>query len=528
MIKKNIYRQKTEPRTDNVPAENICRRRHCTGRALSPRFPAAARLIPLLLLVPMLLLTAGCTGTTSGQPGADAVTTDSSLTESIQTPADSDTAAAARETSQTPADSGKAAAARETADTSSPAGENALSSQSAQSASEGPAAASPDESGTLTTSGASAESGTTGAAAEAATEITFTAVGDNLINEVLYGQAAEYAVEAGSSEAWDFTPCYASVAPFIREHDVNWIDIETLMTDTLEPSGYPAFSTPGASGRALYDAGWRVFSICSNHTYDLGTDGITETLAFWDEMAAQAHDQITAKICWTGLWRNGTEDQIPVLECKGKKLAFLTYTYGTNDIELPEDAPAHVIYLSEEDKIARQIRLAHEQADAVIVSLHWGEEYSHIPTQDQRDLAQRVADMGADLIIGGHPHVVQPAEMLTAADGRKVFCAYSLGNFICAQNAMPDPDAMIGLLLSCTFRFDPEGQVTVADPQLIPILSDYKEDYADDHVVLYRDYSEEEALAHGMRSMFDFTQFDYDYVRSMLTRIVGKKYLQLP
>ena len=512
MIKKNIYRQKTEPRTDNVPAENICRRRHCTGRALSPRFPAAARLIPVLLLVPMLLLTTGCTGISSGQPGADAVTTDSSLTESIQTP----TAP------------GTAAAAQETADTGSSAAESALSSQSAQSASEGPAAASPDESGTLTTSGASAESGTTGAAAEAATEITFTAVGDNLINEVLYGQAAEYAVEAGSSEAWDFTPCYASVAPFIREHDVNWIDIETLMTDTLEPSGYPAFSTPGASGRALYDAGWRVFSICSNHTYDLGTEGITETLAFWDEMAAQAHDQITAKICWTGLWRNGTEDQIPVLECKGKKLAFLTYTYGTNDIELPEDAPAHVIYLSEEDKIARQIRLAHEQADAVIVSLHWGEEYSHIPTQDQRDLAQRVADMGADLIIGGHPHVVQPAEMLTAADGRKVFCAYSLGNFICAQNAMPDPDAMIGLLLSCTFRFDPEGQVTVADPQLIPILSDYKEDYADDHVVLYRDYSEEEALAHGMRSMFDFTQFDYDYVRSMLTRIVGKKYLQLP
>ena len=508
MKNKPIYRRKTDTRTDNVPGANINRRRHCTGRALSLPFPAAARLIPVLLLVPMLLLTTGCTGISSGQPGADTVTTDSSLTESIQTP----TAP------------GKAAAAQETADTGPSAAESAQSSQSAQSAVEAPTETAPDKSGTSAGSETSAESAT----AEATTEITFTAVGDNLINEVLYGQAAEYAVEAGTSEAWDFAPCYASVAPFIREHDVNWIDIETLMTDTLKPSGYPAFSTPGASGRALYDAGWRVFSICSNHTYDLGTEGITETLAFWDEMAAQAHDQITAKICWTGLWRNGTEDQIPVLECKGKKLAFLTYTYGTNDIELPEDAPAHVIYLSEEDKIARQIRLAHEQADAVIVSLHWGEEYSHIPTQDQRDLAQRVADMGADLIIGGHPHVVQPAEMLTAADGRKVFCAYSLGNFICAQNAMPDPDAMIGLLLSCTFRFDPEGQVTVADPQLIPILSDYKEDYADDHVVLYRDYSEEEALAHGMRSMFDFTQFDYDYVRSMLTRIVGKKYLQLP
>ena len=365
---------------------------------------------------------------------------------------------------------------------------------------------------------------------EEAAEITFTAVGDNLINEVLYEQAAQRAENAGGDREYDFTPCYAGIAPFIREHDVNWIDIETLMTDTLEPSGYPAFSTPGDSGRALIDAGWNVFSLCSNHTYDQGAEGIRQTLDFWKTMQEGAGQKGAGQeggICCTGLWKNGSESDIPILTCKGRKLAFLTYTYGTNSIETPSDSPAHVIYLEEEDLMAQQIGLAREQADAVIVSLHWGEEYSHEETEDQRALAQRVADMGADLIIGGHPHVVQGAEMLTAEDGRKVFCAYSLGNLLCAQNSMPNPDAMIGLLLSCTFRFTEEG-MTVEDQALIPILSDYGEEYADDHVVLYSDYSQEKALEHGMRTMYGFTEFDYGYVRDMLTEVVGKEYLELP
>lgn len=92
---------------------------------------------------------------------------------------------------------------------------------------------------------------------------------------------------------------------------------------------------------------------------------------------------------------------------------------------------------------------------------------------------------------------------------------------------MPNPDAMIGLLLSCTFRFTEEG-MTVEDQALIPILSDYGEEYADDHVVLYSDYSQEKALAHGMRTKYGFTEFDYGYVRDMLTEVVGKEYLELP
>ena len=127
------------------------------------------------------------------------------------------------------------------------------------------------------------------------TEITFTAVGDNLINEVLYEQAAQRAADAGEGKDYDFAPCYAKISPFIQEHDINWIDIETVMTDSLEPSGYPAFSTPADSGRALIDAGWNVFSLCSNHTYDQGAEGIRQTLAFWNSMKEKTGKEETGQ-----------------------------------------------------------------------------------------------------------------------------------------------------------------------------------------------------------------------------------------
>ena len=502
--------------------ENVRKRRQslfdhirtCRGQF---RFLAAALLA--------LCLTAGCTNAAvgNGQAGQNTAAAGNGQTQEN---------AAAAETADALTDK---AAADETGKAAESAADGEQARQKQTEGTEGEI----DNSGhDASNPGGKSEDSGNEAEEDGVTEITFTAVGDNLINEVLYGQAAERAAEKDGEKAYDFSLCYEKMAPFIQEHDVNWIDIETLMTDTLEPSGYPTFSTPGDSGRALIDAGWNVFSLASNHTYDQGAYGIGESLAFWDTMkeeasAAQkeADDKAAADsaegICCTGLWEYGTEYDIPILTCKGKKLAFLTYTYGTNDIPTPDGAAGHVIYLDEEGLMAYQIQLAHEQADAVIVSLHWGEEYSHCQTEEQRELARRVADMGADLIIGGHPHVVQGAEMLTASDGRKVFCAYSLGNFICAQNSMPNPDAMIGLVLSCTFRFAEDG-LTVEDPSLIPILSDYGENYAEDHTVLYRDYSQEQALAHGMRTMFGFTQFDYDYVREMLTEVVGPEYLELP
>ena len=265
--------------------------------------------------------------------------------------------------------------------------------------------------------------------------IRFSATGDDLIHSPIYKQAQR---RATGTEKYSFDYCYEHIAPFYAQQDVNWINQETLCNDKLEPSSYPCFSTPGDCARALYRAGVRVFSLSNNHTYDKGAAGIAATLRFWESMP---EDVVT-----TGLWR-GTEDysRIPLQTINGVTIAYLSYTEHTNGIPQSSAMPANIIYTSQTDVIEQQVRAARQQADFVVVGVHWGVENSHTIVDSQRTLAQNLANWGADLIIGTHPHVLQDAEWLTAEDGRKVFTAYSLGNFLSTQN---HPDQLVGAILT--------------------------------------------------------------------------------
>ena len=152
--------------------------------------------------------------------------------------------------------------------------------------------------------------------------IRFSATGDNLIHSPIYNQAARRAGEDGK---YSFDYCYEHIAPFYAEQDVNWINQETLCSDTLAPSTYPCFSTPGDCARALYRAGVRVFSLSNNHTYDKGASGIAATLQFWESMP---EDVVT-----TGLWRGEEDyDRIPLQTVNGVTIAYLSYTEHTNGI----------------------------------------------------------------------------------------------------------------------------------------------------------------------------------------------------
>ena len=236
------------------------------------------------------------------------------------------------------------------------------------------------------------------------TTLRFSATGDNLIHDGLYLQARSRA----GGEGYDFTALYENVAPFYKDFDINWINQETLVTDELPPSSYPCFCTPGALGRAVYDVGWRVISMSNNHSYDKGAQGIAATLRFWDDMP---DDVVT-----TGLYAGEADyGNIPIQEKEGVRIAYLAYTETTNGLPTPSDAAANVIYTSQEDVIRQQIELARQQADIVVVGVHWGVEGSHTPTDAQHALGQKIADWGADVIIGTHPHVIQPVELLTAA-----------------------------------------------------------------------------------------------------------------
>ena len=344
--------------------------------------------------------------------------------------------------------------------------------------------------------------------------IRFSATGDDLIHSPIYKQAQR---RATGTEKYSFDYCYEHIAPFYAQQDVNWINQETLCNDELEPSSYPCFSTPGDCARALYRAGVRVFSLSNNHTYDKGAAGIAATLRFWESMP---EDVVT-----TGLWR-GTEDygRIPLQTINGVTIAYLSYTEHTNGIPQSSAMPANIIYTSQTDVIEQQVRAARQQADFVVVGVHWGVENSHTIVDSQRTLAQNLANWGADLIIGTHPHVLQDAEWLTAEDGRKVFTAYSLGNFLSTQN---QPDQLVGAILTVQLQkvTDPDGsaQCTVLEPKLHPTVTHYDAGKSNVRTYLLADYTDALAKAHGVREAYP--AFSLEAVRSIVQQNITGDFL---
>lgn len=345
--------------------------------------------------------------------------------------------------------------------------------------------------------------------------ITFTASGDDLVHRPIFTAA-----QARSTDGtYDFTYVYENVSDFFKNHDINWINQETLLNNTLEVSSYPTFSTPGQMGYALYDANFRIFNVSTNHTYDKGSAGVEATMQFYE-------NDMPDDICVSGLYHDGQWDDIPIYEYDGVKFAFLAYTYGTNGIPNPTESDYRVILLEQEDIIQEQIKLAKEEADFVIVSAHWGIEGSHTVSDEQRTMARKLVDWGADMIVGTHPHVVQDAEWITTDNGRKVFCCYSLGNFISGQLST---DNLIGVTLDCSFRCelqeDGSYKVRVEDPRLIPNTTVYGWGVTAPYVMWYGDVTDDILANHGVNS---YTGYTYDIGASILKNSISDEFLVMP
>ena len=171
-----------------------------------------------------------------------------------------------------------------------------------------------------------------------------------------------------------------------------------------------------------------------------------------------------------------------------------------------------------------QIELAQTMADVVVVGVHWGTENSHVVNDAQRTLAQKIADWGADIIIGTHPHVVQTIEMLTSAkDGTQVPVAYSLGNFVSTQI---QADNLIGILLTfdITKTTQPDGTVSscvIENVKAIPEVMHYDANFQNARAYLFRDYTDELAASHGNGSM------SRAYIQSVLEENIPAEYLVL-
>ncbi|MBR4960804.1 MAG: CapA family protein, partial [Clostridia bacterium] len=283
-------------------------------------------------------------------------------------------------------------------------------------------------------------------------EITFLAVGDNLIHPNIYMDARK----RGSAEKeYDFLPMYADVADAVTGVDFAFINQETVMAgEDYGYQGYPAFNSPQQLGLDLVTLGFDIVNIANNHMLDMGTDGLLDTVAFWSSQPVVLL---------------GVDDGQPepvYLEKDGVTIAMLSYTYSTNGYVLRRDVEIGIPYI-EEERILADIAEASGKADAVIVSVHWGVENSHTPTEEQTHLAAAMANAGADVILGHHPHCLQPIEWIDGTDGHRTLCIYSLGNFV---SGMAAPLNQVSGLFTFSLVSDGNGGICADAPLFQPTV----------------------------------------------------------
>lgn len=262
--------------------------------------------------------------------------------------------------------------------------------------------------------------------------VKFVAFGDNLIHKDVY----EYAYQR---QKGNFDFLYEPFIGEIQGADIAAIQAETVLVDKDQAvSGYPAFGSPIAVGEAIKNAGFDVAACANNHCLDKGMYGIDVSTDFYRENG----------ITCVGIQGTSDTEYRPyeIISKNGIKFALFAYTYGTNGNEAPAKYPAAVHYLpkttEEETRFVEEIRKAREDTDFTVVFVHFGEEYNTEVKEDQKHVTELLAEAGADVVIGAHPHVVQEMKMMDRPDGGQMLVYYSLGNFRSAK--MKDRNADIG------------------------------------------------------------------------------------
>lgn len=321
--------------------------------------------------------------------------------------------------------------------------------------------------------------------------IHIVAAGDNLVQTAVYREASYHATDG----TYDFLPLYENVRGIIQSGDISILNQETLIcNDQYEISGSNFnFNSPSQLGDDMIDLGFNVFTLANNHVLDKGTDGLEACLDYWDSRC-QMHDDIV--VC--GAYRNENDMQnIRVKTVDGVTFAFLAYTEHLNGYSIPADSPLRVVLTSETDVIESQIKQAKQIADVVIVAAHWGVEDVHTVSQDRMDLAQKMVEWGADVIIGHHPHTAETMEWKTRSDGTRGFVFYSLGNFISAQT---DNFNLVGEIADFDVVIDGEtNAVTLDDVGVIPVINHYDDgSFSNMRLYPYNMYTAELADSHGV------------------------------
>ena len=341
-------------------------------------------------------------------------------------------------------------------------------------------------------------------------EISFIGCGDNNIYAGNIKDARSKALSDGRE--MNFKPMYQNVADIIENADIAFINQENVMAgDGYAISYYPMFNSPQDLGYDLVELGYDVINIANNHMLDKGADGLSKTIEFWKGMDT---------LMIGGYENEDDYNNIRILEKDGVKIAFLSYTYGTNGITKAASSPI-VIPIINDDDIIRQTAVAKEQADFVMVSIHWGYEGAFKPSSEQKRVAQLLADCGVDAIIGHHPHVLQPVEWLTGKDGNKTLCVYSLGNFMAEQAYDYN---MVGGIISFNIVKLGDSKPVIEDVEFIPTVFHFPSNFFNNTIYLMEDYTRELANIHGVKHFYRH-EFSYDKLIKYVTDTIDEEFL---
>ena len=289
------------------------------------------------------------------------------------------------------------------------------------------------------------------------TTFTLTAIGDIMCHNTQYIDA--YNDETGE---YDFSYVFDDISLYTKTADICVGNLETTFAgEDVGYSSYPTFNTPDSLAYELKDIGVDVLSTAGNHALDKGFNGLSRTIDVLNK----------ADISHLGTYKSEEEqDKTLIKYVKGIKIAFVNFTYGTNGIPIPSDKP-YCVNLIDENLMKEQIDMAkQEEPDIIIACMHWGTEYKTTPNSTQEQLADFLFKNGIDIILGTHPHVLEPMEKRTVTldDGttKDGFVIYSLGNFIADQNAEYTRDSII---LNIDITKHADGKITIDNYEYIPI-----------------------------------------------------------
>ena len=336
--------------------------------------------------------------------------------------------------------------------------------------------------------------------------ITILAAGDNLYHEAMIR----------SGEDGDYGSVYGEIRPLLEKADIAFVNQETILAGKdFGISGFPKFNSPQKVGKAIAEAGFNVVNQATNHTMDKGEKAVFADMDFWDTIP-----QVTV----LGIHRTEEQRSLPqLIEKNNIKTGFLSYTYGTNNIPVPADKP-YLVSVINTTIMAKEIDALRPLCDFLVVSMHWGEEYEASSDKTQEDLAAFLAEHRVDLVIGHHPHVIQPIVNIARPDGGTMLCFYSLGNLISAQTQNP---SLLGALAYIKVEKIPRGPdkagagISIKETGAIPLVTHYEKDFTGFKVYPLYAYTGELLEKHwkNQRKM----ELTMDYLDNLAATVLGNR-----